>query len=142
MSNIIKIFHNPVCGTSRNTLELIRNTGQEPEIIEYLKTPPTQAELASMIQQAGLTVRDAIRKNVEPYEQLQLEGSSHSDAELIALMVEHPILINRPFVVTELGVKLCRPSELVLDLLSQPQLKSFSKEDGEVVIDEHGQRVR
>ncbi len=142
MSNIIKIFHNPACGTSRNTLELIRNTGQEPEIIEYLKTPPTQAELASMIQQAGLTVRDAIRKNVEPYEQLQLEGSSHSDAELIALMVEHPILINRPFVVTELGVKLCRPSELVLDLLSQPQLKSFSKEDGEVVIDEQGQRVR
>lgn len=142
MSNIIKIFHNPACGTSRNTLELIRNTGQEPEIIEYLKTPPTQAELASMIQQAGLTVRDAIRKNVEPYEQLQLEGSSHSDAELIALMIEHPILINRPFVVTELGVKLCRPSELVLDLLSQPQLKSFSKEDGEVVIDEHGQRVR
>ena len=142
MSNIIKIFHNPACGTSRNTLELIRNTGQEPEIIEYLKTPPTQAELASMIQQAGLSVRDAIRKNVEPYEQLQLEGSSHSDAELIALMVEHPILINRPFVVTELGVKLCRPSELVLDLLSQPQLKSFSKEDGEVVIDEQGQRVR
>ena len=142
MSNTIKIFHNPACGTSRNTLELIRNTGQEPEIIEYLKTPPTQAELASMIQQAGLTVRDAIRKNVEPYEQLQLEGSSHNDAELIALMVEHPILINRRFVVTELGVKLCRPSELVLDLLSQPQLKSFSKEDGEVVIDKHGQRVR
>lgn len=142
MSNIIKIFHNPACGTSRNTLELIRNTGQEPEIIEYLKTPPTQAELASMIQQAGLSVRDAIRKNVEPYEQLQLEGSSHNDAELIALMVEHPILINRPFVVTELGVKLCRPSELVLDLLTQPQLKSFSKEDGEVVIDKHGQRVR
>jgi len=142
MSNTIKIFHNPACGTSRNTLELIRNTGQEPEIIEYLKTPPTQAELASMIQQAGLSVRDAIRKNVEPYEQLQLEGSSHSDTELIALMVEHPILINRPFVVTELGVKLCRPSELVLDLLTQPQLKSFSKEDGEVVIDKHGQRVR
>ena len=142
MSNSIKIFHNPACGTSRNTLELIRNTGQEPEIIEYLKTPPTQAELTSMIQQAGLSVRDAIRKNVEPYEQLQLEGSSHNDAELIALMVEHPILINRPFVVTELGVKLCRPSELVLDLLSQPQLKSFSKEDGEVVIDEQGQRVR
>ena len=142
MSNTIKIFHNPACGTSRNTLELIRNTGQEPEIIEYLKTPPTQAELTSMIQQAGLSVRDAIRKNVEPYEQLQLEGSSHSDAELIALMVEHPILINRPFVVTELGVKLCRPSELVLDLLTQPQLNSFSKVDGEVVFDKHGQRVR
>ena len=142
MSNIIKIFHNPACGTSRNTLELIRNTGQEPEIIEYLKNPPTQAELTSMIQQAGLSVRDAIRKNVEPYEQLQLEGSSHNDAELIALMVEHPILINRPFVVTELGVKLCRPSELVLDLLTQPQLKSFRKEDGELFIDEHGHRVR
>lgn len=142
MSNTIKIFHNPACGTSRNTLELIRNTGQEPEIIEYLKNPPTQAELTIMIQQAGLSVRDAIRKNVEPYEQLQLEGSSHSDAELIALMVEHPILINRPFVVTELGVKLCRPSELVLDLLTQPQLKSFRKEDGELFIDEHGHRVR
>ena len=142
MSNTIKIFHNPACGTSRNTLELIRNTGQEPEIIEYLKTPPTQAELTSMIQQAGLSVRDAIRKNVEPYEQLQLEGSSHNDAELIALMVEHPILINRPFVVTELGVKLGRPSELVLDLLTQPQLKSFRKEDGELFIDEHGHRVR
>ncbi|WP_291335006.1 arsenate reductase (glutaredoxin) [Acinetobacter sp. UBA801] len=142
MSNTIKIFHNPACGTSRNTLELIRNTGQEPEIIEYLKNPPTQAELTIMIQQAGLSVRDAIRKNVEPYEQLQLEGSSHSDAELIALMVEHPILINRPFVVTELGVKLGRPSELVLDLLTQPQLKSFRKEDGELFIDEHGHRVR
>ena len=142
MSNTIKIFHNPACGTSRNTLELIRNTGQEPEIIEYLKNPPTQAELTIMIQQAGLSVRDAIRKNVEPYEQLQLEGSSHNDAELIALMIEHPILINRPFVVTELGVKLCRPSELVLDLLTQPQLKSFRKEDGELLIDEHGHRVR
>lgn len=142
MSNTIKIFHNPACGTSRNTLELIRNTGQEPEIIEYLKSPPTQAELTSMIQQAGLSVRDAIRKNVEPYEQLQLEGSSHNDAELIALMIEHPILINRPFVVTELGVKLCRPSELVLDLLTQPQLKSFRKEDGELFIDKHGHRVR
>lgn len=142
MSNTIKIFHNPACGTSRNTLELIRNIGQEPEIIEYLKNPPTQAELTIMIQQAGLSVRDAIRKNVEPYEQLQLEGSSHSDAELIALMVEHPILINRPFVVTELGVKLGRPSELVLDLLTQPQLKSFRKEDGELFIDEHGHRVR
>ena len=142
MSNTIKIFHNPACGTSRNTLELIRNTGQEPEIIEYLKTPPTQAELASMIQQAGLSVRDAIRKNVEPYEQLQLEGSSHSDTELIALMVEHPILINRPFVVTELGVRLCRPSEVVLDILSAPQRAAFSKEDGEMIIDEAGKRLK
>lgn len=141
MSNTIKIFHNPACGTSRNTLELIRNTGQEPEIIEYLKNPPTAEVLADMIQQAGLSVREAIRQNVTPYETLQLAERDLSDAELIALMVQHPLLINRPFVVTERGVKLCRPSELVLDLLTQPQLKAFRKEDGELVIDEHGQRV-
>lgn len=141
MAAPVKIFHNPDCGTSRNTLALIRNTGQEPEIIEYLKNPPTAEVLADMIQQAGLSVRDAIRKNVTPYETLQLAERDLSDAELIALMVQHPLLINRPFVVTERGVKLCRPSELVLDLLSQPQLKAFRKEDGELVIDEHGQRV-
>lgn len=141
MAAPIKIFHNPDCGTSRNTLALIRNTGQEPEIIEYLKNPPTAEVLADMIQQAGLSVREAIRQNVTPYETLQLAGRDLSDAELIALMVQHPLLINRPFVVTERGVKLCRPSELVLDLLTQPQLKAFRKEDGELVIDEHGQRV-
>lgn len=142
MANTIKIFHNPACGTSRNTLELIRNTGQEPEIIEYLKNPPTQTQLANMIQQAGLSVRDAIRQNVEPYTELNIEHTAYSDAELIALMVEHPILINRPFVLTDLGVKLCRPSERVLELLAKPQLKSFSKEDGEVVIDENGKAIR
>ena len=141
MAPPIKIFHNPDCGTSRNTLALIRNTGQEPEIIEYLKNPPTAEVLADMIQQAGLNVREAIRQNVTPYETLQLAERDLSDAELIALMVQHPLLINRPFVVTERGVKLCRPSELVLDLLTQPQLKAFRKEDGELVIDEHGQRV-
>ncbi|MDO4580200.1 MAG: arsenate reductase (glutaredoxin) [Acinetobacter sp.] len=141
MAAPIKIFHNPDCGTSRNTLALICNTGQEPEIIEYLKNPPTAKVLADMIQQAGLSVREAIRQNVTPYETLQLAERDLSDAELIALMVQHPLLINRPFVVTERGVKLCRPSELVLDLLTQPQLKAFRKEDGELVIDEHGQRV-
>ncbi|WP_168396143.1 arsenate reductase (glutaredoxin) [Acinetobacter indicus] len=141
MAAPIKIFHNPDCGTSRNTLALIRNTGQEPEIIEYLKNPPTAEVLADMIQQAGLSVREAIRQNVTQYETLQLAERDLSDAELIALMVQHPLLINRPFVVTERGVKLCRPSELVLDLLTQPQLNAFRKEDGELVIDEHGQRV-
>ncbi|WP_168391064.1 arsenate reductase (glutaredoxin) [Acinetobacter indicus] len=141
MAAPIKIFHNPDCGTSRNTLALIRNTGQEPEIIEYLKNPPTAEVLADMIQQAGLSVREAIRQNVTPYETMQLAERDLSDAELIALMVQHPLLINRPFVVTERGVKLCRPSELVLDLLTQPQLNAFRKEDGELVIDEHGQRV-
>lgn len=141
MAAPIKIFHNPDCGTSRNTLALIRNTGQEPEIIEYLKNPPTAEVLADMIQQAGLSVHEAIRQNVTPYETLQLAERDLSDAELIALMVQHPLLINRPFVVTERGVKLCRPSELILDLLIQPQLNAFRKEDGELVIDEHGQRV-
>lgn len=141
MAAPIKIFHNPDCGTSRNTLALIRNTGQEPEIIEYLKNPPTAEVLTDMIQQAGLSVREAIRQNVTPYETLQLAERDLSDAELIALMVQHPLLINRPFVVTERGVKLCRPSELVLDLLTQPPLNAFRKEDGELVIDEHGQRV-
>ncbi|WP_156189234.1 arsenate reductase (glutaredoxin) [Acinetobacter indicus] len=141
MAAPIKIFHNPDCGTSRNTLALIRNTGQEPEIIEYLKNPPTAEVLADMIQQAGLNVREAIRQNVTPYETLQLAERDLSNAELIALMVQHPLLINRPFVVTERGVKLCRPSELVLDLLTQPQLNAFRKEDGDLVIDEHGQRV-
>lgn len=141
MAAPIKIFHNPDCGTSRNTLALIRNTGQEPEIIEYLKNSPTAEVLADMIQQAGLSLREAIRQNVTPYETLQLAERDLSDAELIALIVQHPLLINRPFVVTERGVKLCRPSELVLDLLTQPQLNAFRKEEGELVIDEHGQRV-
>lgn len=142
MSQKIKIYHNPACGTSRNTLELIRNTGQEPEVIEYLKTPPNKAELMTLIEKSGLSVREAMRKNVEPYEKLELAQEHWSDDQLISFMLEYPILINRPFVVTDLGIKLCRPSELVLDLLSAPQLNAFSKEDGEVVIDQGGNRMK
>ena len=142
MSQKIKIYHNPACGTSRNTLELIRNTGQEPEIIEYLKTPPTKEELVTLIEKSGLSVREAIRKNVEPYEKLELQQEHWTDNQLIGFMLEYPILINRPFVVTDLGIKLCRPSELVLDLLSAPQLNAFSKEDGEIIIDQDGNRIK
>jgi arsenate reductase len=142
MSQKIKIYHNPACGTSRNTLEIIRNTGQEPEIIEYLKTPPTKEELVTLIEKSGLSVREAIRKNVEPYKKLELQQEHWTDNQLIGFMLEYPILINRPFVVTDLGIKLCRPSELVLDLLSAPQLNAFSKEDGEVIIDQDGNRMK
>ena len=142
MSQKIKIYHNPACGTSRNTLELIRNTGQEPEVIEYLRTPPNKAELMTLIKKSGLSVREAMRKNVEPYEKLELAQEHWSDDQLISFMLEYPILINRPFVVTDLGIKLCRPSELVLDLLSAPQLNAFSKEDGEVIIDQDGNKVK
>ncbi len=139
---MIKIYHNPACGTSRNTLGLIQNTGQEPEIIEYLKTPPTKQELIDLIKRSGLSVRDVLRKNVPPYEELQLEQSTHSDDQLIDFMLQYPLLINRPFVVTELGVRLCRPSEVVLEILSAPQRGSFSKEDGELLIDEQGQLIK
>ena len=142
MSQKIKIYHNPACGTSRNTLELIRNTGQEPEVIEYLKTPPGKEELITLIDKSGLSVREAIRKNVEPYEKLELAQENWTDDQLIGFMLEYPILINRPFVVTDLGIKLCRPSELVLDLLTAPQLNAFSKEDGEVIIDQDGNRMK
>jgi len=142
MSQKIKIYHNPECGTSRNTLAFIRNTGEEPQVIEYLKTPPTKEELIQLIQDAGLSVREAIRKNVKPYEELNLESSDWTDHQLIDFMLQYPILINRPFVVTELGVRLCRPSEVVLDILSAPQCAAFSKEDGEMIIDEAGKRLR
>ncbi|RKG37800.1 arsenate reductase (glutaredoxin) [Acinetobacter rongchengensis] len=141
-SNQIKIYHNPACGTSRNTLALIRNSGQEPEVIEYLHNPPTQDQLIRMIQQSGLSVREAMRKNVEVYQDLQLEQPHWTDEQLIELMLKYPILINRPFVVTELGVRLCRPSELVLDILSAPQLHPFSKEDGEIIIDQQLKRIK
>lgn len=141
MSQKIKIYHNPACGTSRNTLELIRNTGQEPEVIEYLKTPLNKEELIHLIEKSGLSVRKAMRKNVEPYENLNLDQQNWTNDQLIDFMLEYPILINRPFVVTDLGIKLCRPSELVLDLLSAPQLNTFSKEDGEVIIDQDGKRI-
>lgn len=137
-----KIYHNSACGTSRNTLALIRNTGEEPEVIEYLINPPNKADLIQMIEKSGLSVRDAIRKNVEPYATLQLEQEHWSDEQLIDFMLQHPILINRPFVITDLGIKLCRPSELVLDILSAPQLRPFSKEDGEIIIDQHLKRLK
>ncbi|WP_109440460.1 arsenate reductase (glutaredoxin) [Acinetobacter haemolyticus] len=137
----VTIYHNPACGTSRNTLALIRNTGIEPTVIEYLVTPPTRDKLIQLIADAGLSVRDAIRKNVDPYRDLALEREDWSDNELINFMLEHPILINRPFVVTALGTRLSRPSEVVLDILPLSQKGAFTKEDGEQVIDENGQRV-
>ena len=137
----VTIYHNPACGTSRNTLALIRNTGIEPNVIEYLNAPPTRRELIQLIQDAKLTVREAIRKNVDPYHDLALDREDWTDEQLISFMLEYPILINRPFVVTERATRLCRPSELVLDILSLPQKGAFTKEDGEQVIDENGQRV-
>jgi arsenate reductase len=142
MSQKIKIYHNPACGTSRNTLGLIRNTGQEPEVIEYLRTPPNKEELITLIEKSELSVREAIRKNVEPYEKLELAQEHWTDDQLINFMLEFPILINRPFVVTDIGIKLCRPSELVLDLLSAPQLNAFNKEDGEAIVDQDGNRIK
>lgn len=139
--NRVAIYHNSNCGTSRNTLALIRNTGIVPQIIEYLINPPTREQLLTLISSASLTVREAIREKGTPYLELGLDNLALSDAQLIDFMLTHPILINRPFVVTELGVRLCRPSELVLDILPLPQLKAFSKEDGEVVIDDVGNRV-
>ncbi|MGB5886194.1 MAG: arsenate reductase (glutaredoxin) [Acinetobacter venetianus] len=138
----IKIYHNPACGTSRNTLGLIRNTGVEPTVIEYLQTPPSKAELIQMIQDADLSVRAAIRSNVDPYRDLNLEQEYWSDEQLIDFMLQYPILINRPFVVTSVGTRLCRPSENVLDILPIAQQGTFTKEDGEQVVDENGQRIQ
>lgn len=137
----ITIYHNPACGTSRNTLELIRNSGVEPTVILYLETPPARAELVRLIADMGISVRALLRKNVEPYEQLGLVEDKWSDDELIDFMLQHPILINRPVVVTPVGTRLCRPSEVVLDILPDAQKGAFSKEDGEQVIDAQGQRV-
>ncbi|QAA94434.1 arsenate reductase (glutaredoxin) [Pollutimonas thiosulfatoxidans] len=141
MSDVV-IYHNPKCGTSRNTLALIRNAGIEPQVIEYLTTPPARQVLKSMIERAGLSVREALREKGTPFQELGLGDTSLSDDALLDAMLAHPILINRPFVVTPTGVRLCRPSELVLDILERPQRGPFAKEDGEVVIDEHGNRVR
>ncbi len=137
----IFIYHNPACGTSRNTLGLIRNTGVEPQVIEYLKNPPNRAELVSLIQRMGISARELLRKKATPYEELKLDGPALRDDQLIDAMMAHPILINRPIVVTSEGVKLCRPSEAVLDILPLPQKGEFHKEDGELVIDAAGQRV-
>jgi arsenate reductase (glutaredoxin) len=138
----ITIYHNPACGTSRNTLAMIRQSGVEPEVIEYLRTPPSRAELVELISAMGMPVRDVMRKNVEPFEALGLADTALSDELLIDAMLAHPILINRPIVVTNKGVKLCRPSEAVLDLLDNPDIGPFTKDDGEVVIDAQGKRIK
>lgn len=137
----ITIYHNPKCGTSRNVLALIRNSGEEPEVIEYLKTPPTKARLAELVAATGQGVRALIREKGTPYAELGLADAKWSDDQLLDFMLAHPILINRPLVVTPLGVKLCRPSETVLDILPNPQQAAFAKEDGEQVVDAKGQRL-
>lgn len=137
----IQIYHNPACGTSWNTLAMIRNSGDEPEVIEYLQHPPTRETLIRLIRDAGLTVREAIRQKGTPYAELGLDNPQLSDDLLLEAMLAYPLLINRPFVVTPKGTRLCRPSELVLDILPQPPQVTFTKEDGEVVINANGQRV-
>ncbi|TAN48415.1 MAG: arsenate reductase (glutaredoxin) [Rhodospirillales bacterium] len=137
----VTIYHNPACGTSRNTLGLIRNSGEEPRVIEYLQTPPSRDELVALIARMGTPVRDLLRKKGTPYADLGLDNPVLTDDQLIDAMMAHPILINRPIVVTPLGVKLCRPSEVVLDILPQPQKGVFTKEDGERVVDEQGKRL-
>lgn len=138
---MVKIFHNPDCGTSRNTLALIRNSGVEPEVVLYLETPPSKEQLKKLISDMSIPVRDVLRQKGTPYEELDLGNEKWSDDALLDFMMAHPILINRPIVVTPIGTKLCRPSEAVLDILVDPQRGSFKKEDGEVVINEKGLRV-
>lgn len=137
----VTIYHNPACGTSRNTLALIRNAGIEPTLIEYLKSPPTRTVLQDLIAKAGLTVREAIRQKGTPFADLGLDDPALTDDQLLDAMLESPILINRPFVVTPWGVRLSRPSEVVLEILPLPQKGPFYKEDGEVLIDAEGNRV-
>lgn len=139
-SDAVTVFHNPRCGTSRNTLGLIRNAGIEPRIIEYLQHPPARDQLASMIRMAGLTVRGAMRQKEPLFDELRLGDESLADDRLLDAMLRHPILINRPFVVSELGTRLCRPSERVLEILPKPQCGPFTKEDGEVVVDRRSGR--
>ncbi len=137
----ITIYHNPKCGTSRNTLAMIRNSGVEPEVIEYLKTPPDRATLVALIDDMGEPVINAVRSKEAIFTELQLDAPDVSDAQLIDAMLQHPILINRPIVVTPLGTRLCRPSEKVLDILPARQRGAFTKEDGEVVVNEKGERA-
>lgn len=138
----VTIFHNPACGTSRNTLGLIRNAGIEPTVIEYLNNPPDRVTLADLIQRAGLTVRGAVRERGTPFLELGLDNPAMTDEQLLDAMLAHPILINRPFVVTPLGVRLCRPSEAVLDIFPAQQQGAFTKEDGEPVVDAEGKRIK
>jgi arsenate reductase len=137
----VTVYHNPDCGTSRNVLGLIRNSGEEPAIIEYLKTPPSRNELKDLIARMGLPVRDVLRVKGTPFNELGLGDPSLSDDQLLDAMMQHPILINRPIVVSPLGVKLCRPSEAVLDILPARQRGNFAKEDGERVVDRSGKQV-
>jgi arsenate reductase len=138
----VTIYHNPECGTSRNTLAMIRNAGIEPTIIEYLKTPPTREKLVQLISAAGLSVREALRQKGTPYAELGLDDPLLGDNELLDAMLKHSILINRPFVETPQGVRLCRPSEVLLDILPEARNVPFTKEDGEVVVDADGRRVK
>ena len=140
MSNIT-IYHNPDCGTSRNALALIRNSGEEPVVIEYLRTPPSRETLVKLLADSGLTVRELLREKGTPYAELGLGDPKWTDEQLLDFIGQHPILMNRPIVVTPIGTKLCRPSEAVLDILPNPQTGPFTKEDGEVVIDAEGKRV-
>ena len=137
----IRIYHNPACGTSRNVLALIRNSGEEPEIVEYLKMPPDRATLVSLIRQMGIPVRGLLRQKGTPYDELGLGDPKWTDDELVDFMMQHPILINRPIVVTPLGVRLCRPSETALDILPNPQKGPIAKEDGTPLIGVDGKRV-
>ncbi len=137
----ITIYHNPACGTSRNTLALVRNSGAEPEVIEYLKTPPVKERLQQLLAAMGIPARELLRQKGTPFEELGLGDPKWTEDELVDFMVQHPILMNRPVVVTPLGAKLCRPSELVLDILPGGQKGAFTKEDGEVVVNAEGQRV-
>ncbi|MDN2579694.1 arsenate reductase (glutaredoxin) [Aquibium sp. ELW1220] len=137
----ITIYHNPDCGTSRNTLAMIRQSGEEPDIIEYLKTPPSRERLVGLVAAMGITPRALLREKGTPYAELGLDDPKWSDDGLIDQMMAHPILINRPIVVTPLGTRLCRPSEAVLDILPNPDIGPFTKDDGEVVIDAEGRRV-
>ena len=141
MTDVI-IYHSPECGTSRNTLAMIRNARIEPHVIEYLKTPPSRALLVELIERAGMSPRALLREKGTPYAELGLDDRSLTDDALIDAMIAHPVLINRPLVVTPLGVRLCRPSEVVLDILPDAQRSAFAKEDGEQVIDAAGNRVR
>lgn len=137
----ITIFHNPACGTSRNTLALIRNSGEEPRVVEYLKTPPTRETLRELLAAMAMAPRALLRRKGTPYDELGLDDPKWSDEQLLDFMLAHPILINRPIVVTPIGTRLCRPSEAVLDILPSPQKGPFTKEDGELVIDAEGRRV-
>ena len=138
---MITIYHNPACGTSRNTLALIRNSGVEPQVVEYLKTPPSRDEVKALLHLMQMTPRQLLREKGTPFQELGLDDPARTDDQLLDAMMAHPILINRPIVVTPLGAKLCRPSELVLDILPDPQRGAFVKEDGEAVVDANGKRV-